>query len=220
MTRLLPPRIRALIDACEGPDILDVGCVGQDPVFSTASNTWLHGHLRKRFPKVYGIDLDGERLAELKSAGFDNLTYGDAATVDLEQSFDSIVAGEIIEHVTDVGRFLNNLRGHLKPGGAIVLSTPYVFGLSHVLYGWRKYPRTCSNGEHTIWLCPATLTQVASRCALRVDELTLVKDFTVPDGASRRPYFVLMRIFAVASRVLPSRVFATSFVAVLRDART
>ncbi|MDN5715803.1 MAG: class I SAM-dependent methyltransferase [Janibacter sp.] len=41
-----------------------------------------------------------------------------------DQSFDCVVAGEIIEHVPDPDSFLREIRRVLTPGGTVVLSTP------------------------------------------------------------------------------------------------
>lgn len=42
----------------------------------------------------------------------------------LGRRFDVIVAGELIEHIENVGVFLENVRTHLKPGGLLFLTTP------------------------------------------------------------------------------------------------
>lgn len=40
-------------------------------------------------------------------------------------TYDLIVAGEVAEHVWDVRAFLETLRSHLAPGGALILTTPH-----------------------------------------------------------------------------------------------
>jgi 2-polyprenyl-3-methyl-5-hydroxy-6-metoxy-1,4-benzoquinol methylase len=42
-----------------------------------------------------------------------------------EGSIDCIVASEIIEHVSDPGRFIRSLFTALKPGGRLIITTPY-----------------------------------------------------------------------------------------------
>ncbi|PLX29907.1 MAG: bifunctional 3-demethylubiquinol 3-O-methyltransferase/2-polyprenyl-6-hydroxyphenol methylase [Alphaproteobacteria bacterium] len=44
-------------------------------------------------------------------------------SLDLERSFDIVLALEVIEHVDDIAEFLVRLRSHLKPGGLVFIST-------------------------------------------------------------------------------------------------
>ena len=43
--------------------------------------------------------------------------------MDLHERFDIVLAMEVVEHVTDVGMFLNRCATMLKPGGLMVIST-------------------------------------------------------------------------------------------------
>lgn len=213
-------RISRIVDLCEGPDVLDIGCSGglpdTDP--DVASDRWLHGHLRSRFPDCWGIDLLEHRLEKMRRAGHRNLVAADAQRFELAQRFDTIVAGEVIEHLENPGGFLESCRKHLKPGGRIVLTTPYVFGMTSIAYARVKHPVTCSNPEHVMWFCPTTLTQLAERCGLSVDRLELVMDLDIPAGVARRPFFLLLRALRVGQFVLPRRVRSTNILAQLSAA--
>jgi len=57
----------------------------------------------------------------------------DVGDVPEEQKYDVVVCLEVIEHVTDPVRLLNNMRRVLKPGGKIIVSTP-----NHVAWIERK----------------------------------------------------------------------------------
>jgi 2-polyprenyl-3-methyl-5-hydroxy-6-metoxy-1,4-benzoquinol methylase len=156
-----------------GPSVLDIGCAGQADdqrswEIEVRSAEWVHGRLRQQFPQVFGIDITEERPALLRERGFDQLYKQSAESFELPQRFDTIVAGEVIEHVASPGLFLERARAHLLPGGRIVLTTPNTFSAIAIMYALLKYPRTCSNPEHTMWFCPQTLSVLAERCGLRV----------------------------------------------------
>ena len=50
-----------------------------------------------------------------------------------DNTFDYIIASEIIEHVHDPGAFIKNLFAILKPGGRLIITTPYKEKLQYAL---------------------------------------------------------------------------------------
>lgn len=84
--------------------------------------------LRARFPKstIIGLDAVEERtLSDLSQ--YDDVKYGLAAGSIFErESFDLIVAGELIEHIepSEVDLFLREVFKILNPGGIFIFTTP------------------------------------------------------------------------------------------------
>jgi 2-polyprenyl-3-methyl-5-hydroxy-6-metoxy-1,4-benzoquinol methylase len=101
-------------------EVLDCGCVGGA---GSSSEDWLHGRLAKISKSVLGVDIQKEWVEKLKGMGYD-VVYGDVATIDLKKKFDVIVAGELIEHLSNQGLFLENMKKHLKKRGFLILTTP------------------------------------------------------------------------------------------------
>jgi 2-polyprenyl-3-methyl-5-hydroxy-6-metoxy-1,4-benzoquinol methylase len=202
------------LEFVEGPRVLDVGCT--DHVVHLGQGAWLHGRLRQAFDQVAGIDISRSGLDEMREAGFDNLHCASAETFDLGEQFDTVVAGELIEHLANPGAFLERALAHLRPGGRIVLSTPYPFSVSYSLYALRNYPRTCENEEHVMWFCPRTLSALAERCGLLVHHFELAEDydFDSPSGSYRR----LVRFLRTARPVLPERLRGNTMIFVLGPA--
>jgi 2-polyprenyl-3-methyl-5-hydroxy-6-metoxy-1,4-benzoquinol methylase len=195
-----------------GPDVLDVGCTGHD--IRPGSEDWIHGRLRARFPDMHGIDFEAENIKALQELGYKNLHVADAQSFSLEQRFDTIVAGELIEHLENPAGFLLSARQHLKMDGRIVLSTPYPFGLLSFLYALVKYPKTCSNAQHTLWLCPSTMHALVERAGLRVEHWSLLTWMPIP--ADSRSYTLLVRTMRLLGLVLPARLRNNTMLFVLR----
>ena len=209
-------RTDRLLDLVEGPRVLDVGCTGH--VVKLGEPQWVHGRLRDRFEDVTGIDISEENLAAMRSAGFDQLEAADAETFDLGSTFDTIVAGELIEHLSNPGRFLERARAHLGPEGRLVLSTPYPFSIAYSLYALLKYPSTCENREHTMWFCVGTLGELAQRAGFKVDHLELAEDYD--ETSPSRVYRAMVRAIRLLRPLLPDRLTANAMVLVLRPEPT
>lgn len=208
-------RVEEVLRRTRGPDILDIGCSGQlDRHSALDSPWWLHGQLVRRFPGTWGLEFSQRLVNDLATFGIKNIHHGDAQQFDLGRQFDTVVAGELIEHLENPGDFLRCAVAHLKPAGRIILTTPYVFSLGFVLYSWARFPRTCSNPEHTLWLCPTTITQLVERVGLEVEECLLVDHYRtdLPTRNGR----VAGRLMRTIGRLLPQRMRANSMVVVVR----
>ncbi len=110
--------------------ILDIGCgVGA-----------FVRRLREFSPRVYGVDVDAEWVAEggkevpnLALAVGENLPFADG-------SFDVVLLHEVLEHVTDDRRTLREAGRVLAPGGRVVVFCPnrlYPFETHGVFLGKR-----------------------------------------------------------------------------------
>jgi len=200
---MYPLRADQILKWVQGPHVLDVGCTGH--AVQIGSRGWLHGRLREQFPAVSGIDISAENITALQRQGFANLHVRSAESFELDEEFDTIVAGELIEHLSNPGLFLQQARAHLKPGGRVVLTTPHPFSLLDITYALFRFPRTCQNLQHTCWFCPQTMKELAERSRLKIEHFELIEDYS-PDCPSR-PYRAVVRITRTLRFFLP-RLFA------------
>jgi len=99
--------------------ILDVGCGG----------AWLAAALVPQGRKVVSMDISTTnplRATELVSSPDHSGLVADVFHLPLKKdSVDCIVASEIIEHVQDPQLFIASLFNVLKPGGRLIITTPY-----------------------------------------------------------------------------------------------
>ncbi|WP_200531942.1 methyltransferase domain-containing protein [Halorubrum sp. LN27] len=155
----MPDRVSAICDAVEGPTVLDLGAV-QHEAAAAADDDWLHGRLCDRYESVIGIDTEADAVDELRDRGYD-IRVGDATDLSVDVTADTVVAGELIEHVSDPGGLIESARRHLRPGGQVVLSTPNPWLLAHVrrVLGGREQV----NEAHVAWYGPTVLQQLLDR---------------------------------------------------------
>ncbi len=118
----LEPRVlgRKVLDI--GPAEL-VGTTNRDKL-----DGWLHGRMAEIATTIVGLEASATQIEALEPLGYD-IRHGDAESFDLGERFETVVAGELIEHLSNPGRFLDNVRRHLVPDGRLLLTTPNRFSV-------------------------------------------------------------------------------------------
>ena len=117
-------------------DVLEVGC-GQGG---------FGARLAQRYRYV-GVEPDAISCATARqrvaAAGDGEVRHGDLSAVKPDETFDLVVAFEVIEHIEDDAGALVEWAGHLRPGGWLLLSTPAWqkrFGAADEMVGhFRRY---------------------------------------------------------------------------------
>jgi 2-polyprenyl-3-methyl-5-hydroxy-6-metoxy-1,4-benzoquinol methylase len=132
---------------------------------------WMHASIASVAGEVVGIELDEALAARARALGFDVIT-ADAQTMDLGRTFQVVWAGELIEHLSCAGGFLDAARRHLEPGGRLVLTTPNAFTISNFVYRIGGQPRI--NKGHTCWFDEVTLSQLLQRHGFEIVEVAYV----------------------------------------------
>jgi 2-polyprenyl-3-methyl-5-hydroxy-6-metoxy-1,4-benzoquinol methylase len=118
-------RIHWMCAQVGGPDVLDVGCsLGIASILLARE-----GH------RVIGIDREREairaareRLDQEEAQVRERVEFrvGEGRAVGFpDGSFDAVLLGEVLEHQLDPGKLLDEARRVLRPGGRIVVTTPY-----------------------------------------------------------------------------------------------
>lgn len=196
-------RGEAIIEWTRGPAVLDVGCAGHVP--EPGSSHWVHGCLQERFKILIGIDINEKNVGRLKQLGYKNIYVASAEEFKLSQKFDSIVAGELIEHLSNPGSFFLRCHEHLQPHGRIILTTPYPFSLLYVLYAILKFPKTCQNMEHVFWFCPQTFKEFAKRNGFKIVHWDLIEDYRLDDPSPRYRLFARFITSIIGRCIIPKR---------------
>ena len=162
-------RESTLLEWCKNKRVLHLGCVGTTD-YSTAEKVQaakdsFHAMLSACCECV-GLDIDSQAVAALKNEGvFNNLIVGDAEALEKLPAetglFDCVVAGDIIEHLSNPGRMLDGVKTLLKPEGRFIVSTPNALGFPNYVRHLRG--RFQEGQQHVLSFNTQTLTQLLDR---------------------------------------------------------
>ena len=159
-----------------------------------------------------GIDTSAAEVAKARAAGHD-IIQADAETYLSDRRWDVVMAGDVIEHLSNPGRFLDCARANLREGGILVVSTPNTYclrELARVVAGLTNDPPV--NPEHSCAFTPTTLRALCARHGFQQVSL----DYTnIPYGPRKRRLIkLLLALNAAATAPLPR--FRQTMVAVFR----
>jgi cyclopropane fatty-acyl-phospholipid synthase-like methyltransferase len=108
-------RYNRILKLVVGKEVLDLGCTWVDD-----DGTWIHGKMLEVAKSVTGMDIDG--VEELQQRGYDIIYQSVDEPYDLQRRFDVIVAAEVLDHVCNLGTFMDNAKRHLRNDGILVVT--------------------------------------------------------------------------------------------------
>jgi SAM-dependent methyltransferase len=130
-------------------DLLEIGC----------GYGYLLDEARPYFHNRVGTEFSPDAAAQARKTGAEVFVGGVEQVAD-EALFDCAVAIQVIEHIYDPVRFMNELKAHVNPGGHVVLATPDIGGSLRKLMG-RGWP-SFKVPEHVVYFDFDTLEKLMS----------------------------------------------------------
>jgi 2-polyprenyl-3-methyl-5-hydroxy-6-metoxy-1,4-benzoquinol methylase len=129
-----------LLSLVSGKRILHLGCVGFTDTPTrhrvALAQQSLHYALTQA-GDVVGIDYSKDEIDYYAANGvFRNIVHGNVEhleALELDQTFDVVVAGDIIEHLSNPGLMLEGIKRFCKPTSVLIVTTPNAFGVLNFL---------------------------------------------------------------------------------------
>lgn len=165
MKKLIADRWDVIKDWVAGREVLDLGCVDHE-ARQEEGKDWLHRKIRESARETLGIDYAADEVARLKAKGYEVL-QGNVESLNLAREFDVVIAGNLIEHLSNPGLFLETVKRHLKPEGRFILTTDNCYGLRS-LKAVIFHDGIRPNREHTMTFEEEVLRQLLERHRLSV----------------------------------------------------
>jgi len=182
--RLLFERLLAVRLRKPGLAILDVGC-------GTGGNAQTFS----RYGRVTACDRSPAALRMARRGGLRDLVASDAAELPFRsESFDLVLALDVIEHVDDDRKMLAELRRVLRPGGAVAIHVP-------------AWPFLWSNHdvalEHRRRYTRRSLARLIADCALRTERFGWSSAAIFPPAVALRMLRPLLPAKSTAADLYP-----------------
>jgi 2-polyprenyl-3-methyl-5-hydroxy-6-metoxy-1,4-benzoquinol methylase len=183
--------------------LLDIGVVEHSVDFIERAG-WRHKQLSDVAAYALGIDILEKEVSILKEKGY-NVRFCDATSDEyLNESFDVVHIGDVIEHVNDPSLLLGFAKRHLSDNGYIIVTTPCPFWWRNILSSM-KYGTFIGNADHISWITPINALELANR-----SNLQLVEYHTIETGGKNM--FRRLFIKIVESIFGPNELFCWTYV--------
>ncbi len=179
MMRRLPKathveRAEFLISMAAGKSVVHVGFVDTGyEVEQRLAGTWLHERLAKVAKSIVGVDVNSTGIDSAKAAGYEahciDLSDPAADVSALAGHHDVIIAGEVIEHVENIGAFVRGIARIANNDTKIVFTTPNSSAMVQAVLAIGR--REICHPDHVVGFTAATLTGMLERCGLTVDSI-------------------------------------------------
>lgn len=183
-------RVEYIKKTCRGKKVLHLGCTNYPYTqVMLDSDALLHLELEKVAATLYGFDFDQKGIDILSGLGVKNLFRADLEKLDeldLNETFDVIIAGEIIEHLSNPGLFLKGIRRFMNDETILVVTTINAYcAMRFFIYGARGRGGVNEpvHQDHVAYYSYKTLNLILER------ENLGLKEFVFYDlGAEHRPF--------------------------------
>jgi len=185
--------------------VLDVGC----------SDGRFGEQVREQGHQVFGVDLVKHDGVGDRLDGFLEVDLNAGLPVETGDNYGLIVAGDVVEHIIDPTRLLNDMADHLSADGTILASIPnfaHWYPRGRVAIGRFDYDqRGLLDRGHVRFFTRRSFEKLVRSCGLHIVRRDIVgTPFEILDRDSRSPMGRLVRAAARVDRSA-TRIWPTMF---------
>ncbi len=171
-----------ILTKSKGHRVLHLGATDAPLTASKSHNgRLLHQKLRSIDCDLTGVDYAADEIDFLRlNYGIDDIQLANAENLSAifpDQKFSLIIAGDIIEHVDNVGHFIDSILGVLEDDGVLLVTTPNAFSFKKFL-GVLAFRQERNHPDHLYFFSMMNFRQLAFRHNLEIVEVStfLIKD--------------------------------------------
>lgn len=185
---------------CAGKRVLDVGVVDHESHQHENAATWLHRQIVSVASHTLGVDIVTEGVEALARNGY-NVRRCDITTDRIDEVFDVMIVGEVIEHLSNPGALFEAAGRNLVAGGTLLVTTPNPYYINRVRL--HMFAKSYDSADHVTYLFPSGMAELAQRAGMELSCYRGVKlegfDYREPTRKLRflraiRPILLLARL--------------------------
>ncbi|MGQ0543493.1 MAG: class I SAM-dependent methyltransferase [Blastocatellia bacterium] len=213
----LVQRLDVIRTICASKKVLHLGCTNYPYTQDAIDNEMLlHFELQKCAKELVGFDYDPEGLDILTKHGSTNLFRADLeklGEIELEDTFDVILAGEMIEHLNNPGLFLDGVKRFMNPETVLILTTINAYcAMRFVIYALRGKGGANEpvHPDHVAYYSYSTLRLLLERHGFDIEKFMFYDLGTEHRPHSRKVYNFINDISVWISPQLADGVIAIS----------
>lgn len=154
--------------------VLDIG-IAEHSLDYIERSTWKHGKICASAKSCLGIDILEPLVDELNTRGFNVKCVDATSDIDLNEKFEVIYIGDVIEHVNNPIALLSFAARHLTTDGKIFVSTPNVFSKKFFRRFKKANGAVVVNLDHVLWITPTQALEIARRAGVKLAAYHLIK---------------------------------------------
>ncbi|GAC1471870.1 MAG: methyltransferase domain-containing protein [Isosphaeraceae bacterium] len=180
-------RSDVILGHVKGKKVLDCGGVDHWAFeLKRSRGDWLHALVAEEAASCLGVDILDEQVDRINRLGKYRFETHNVEALPYEAEFDIVLAGEIVEHIYNMGSFLDSSWRALRPDGLLIITTPNAYASSFWAFAAMTRRERC-HPEHTCYYSQQTLSYIVSKHGFAVEE------FHLADRPARRRIVAALR---------------------------
>ena len=165
--------------SCTGKRMMDVGAGEHD--ISYHNEEWEHAIYKAAASNIVAIEIDPILCDYYNEKGFDFRCVDATSEIDLEDRFDFVYCGDVIEHVDNPVALMRFIGRHMEIDARCVVTTP-----NPAFTGFRSIAKAksdlffISNLQHISWVVPTHMLEILRRANIGLE----FEHILVPESAN------------------------------------
>jgi len=158
-----------IVELCNNKKVLHLGFIHHSHSYEKKilEKDWLHEKINQVANQLVGIDYLDKEIKILREKYNYDVHFGDVMNlqkVNLDQKFEVIVCGELIEHLENPGLMLDGIKPLMDENAILIITTPNPWSQNRLkLIGSGEWEEKWLNDEHECWFSYETLKNILKR---------------------------------------------------------
>jgi 2-polyprenyl-3-methyl-5-hydroxy-6-metoxy-1,4-benzoquinol methylase len=161
----LNKRVSYIQDFCRNKKVLHLGATdAPGTIDAVKNNRLLHSQISEVAESLVGLDINTKMIVWLaQNQNIENIKYGNIENPQdyPEDNFDIILAGEIMEHLSNPGKALDAIRKNMHSETKLIVTVPNAYSLKGFIRAVTGYELI--HPDHTLHHSPYTLKSLLER---------------------------------------------------------